>query len=148
MSNKTISNILNMRATKKHVSSIEMSNKRIKSVDKIDANRDMMSQEQIMQCEQVHQSLIDRIGRTVHDTKMSRFRGFVSPTKLNHKLLDGSLRMHSPQPVGDHHGHLSSIPITIKRKFKYIQLDPLAGLEKNGIMKLSSGFMNSSFRKR
>lgn len=51
-------------------------------------NCDLLSEDEVLQCQKVHQNLIFRIQDKVKVAKMARFRGFVSPIRLQLKIQE------------------------------------------------------------
>ena len=66
--------------------------KRVLSEPRNEANCNLLSHSEIINCERLHQALITRIEKRVHDTKAARFRGFVSPKRLFRVILKGKHR--------------------------------------------------------
>lgn len=59
------------------------------------SNKLLLSTDEIISCNNINEEMIAKFQKTIHEAKLARFRGFVSPYKLNKALVLSSRRKNT-----------------------------------------------------
>lgn len=109
--------------------------------------KQVLTDDEIKQCEMVHQNLIEKIQQTISDTKMARFRGFVSPQKLYRKLLETTVTPSDKYYIKVRRPN-EMPPYSNKDILKGAFIDPLVPTSLDGQSTLAQGYLKSDFMSR